>query len=1275
MVFTMSAALMSALPATGAIAAPPQEHQAAPGKQSERQRALAEASETGNRVEVTGARTEFATTYANPDGETFRLEQSAVPVRVRSADGTWTRPDATLAFRADGSVAPKAAAVGLSFSAGGDGSDLVTIERDGRSMSLGWPGRLPEPKLDGDSAVYSEVLPGTDLRMTATVSGFRELLVVKTPEAAASPELDRIDFEMRAKGLQVTGTKAGGMTATDANAKEVFVSPPALMWDSHGDTLQGGGGAEVSKAASAPTAKAPKVATAPKAEVSKAASAPTAKAPKAASAPTAKAPKAASAPTAKAPKAGAAAKAGAVAGSAEASGGAADGGPATPDRTDGPAAGDHSAQAGVEVDKDSVTVVPDAKMLAQTDKSAYPLYIDPAVTWGEDERTLLRSDGYKDYAWDNGTDNVGKGAGECGSWSGYYCGPGYVQRLYFEFSPSQLAGKNVLDATFTITEPWAFQCSARTVDLVRTDNISSSTSWSSRPKELDWMVDRNVSAGRGSLCDPDSPDAPIEFNDSPDESNENLTPTVRDFAAGKFSRLTLEIRAHDEGDTSAWKRFKNDASLVVDYVGKPNYPSPFGLVAGSGSVCSKDSAKPSVVSDTTPQVTATVRTLSGGSSSALLRAAFQVEKSSSGTWSKVGGVQLSPTSGHIASGAKTSPSVTSTLTEGTLYRVAAWTYSYWNNYASHLSSGSAGYCYFKVDPSAPKAPTVTIGAPYSACAATCVPAGGPGVKGTFTFGPATGDTNASYQYKESTSNTWSPPIKGATVKQDIVPQTPGTYMLEVRATDSLNRPGASQVVAFLVKEGDGPVGRWHFDEDSGAAIDSSTTVTANQDNATLASGATRDGRGRRGEVWTDSAGKPIDQPRTDTGLSLNGSTGYAATSGPVLETRSAYTVSAWVWVDKPTSDVLVLSQSGKNYSPFALWYTKATGRFTFGVKEKDEDTGTAYFGVSAAQATPAHTWAHVAGTYDPAAQTASLYLNGKLQGTRTAVAANWSAGGPLQIGRYLWAGTYQRNFSGVIDEVAAWQRVLTPKEIADEAKALNGNGKADVELVAEWKAANGSGTSVPDTTSGYGRTLALEGGAALNDGDITLDGVDDAATTAGPVVDDTGSFTVTVKAALDREKVLAQPIGSIGQVTGQRTADGSSWGLWFELTGKEKRLNDDDEEVEVPVGFWRFGRVGKDGITDWVSSDSEADLGTPVRLTGVFDSLDDAGPVLRLYVGRTQNDADRAYTAIAGSGDFAVGKGAHTATWGHFLPGRISEVCVWTGAMTDSEQIGDVIGD
>ncbi len=251
----------------------------------------------------------------------------------------------------------------------------------------------------------------------------------------------------------------------------------------------------------------------------------------------------------------------------------------------------------VEVTEDTLTVVPDAAMLSGTDTSAFPLYIDPTVTWNESERTLLRSDGYESYGWSNAEDGLGRGVGKCGTWNGYYCGPGYVQRLYFEFSPASLKGKRVVDATFRVTEPWAFQCDPRVVDLVRTNNISSSTTWSSRPKHLDLMVDRNVSAGRGSLCDPDSPDAPIEFNDNPDETNENLTSTVRSFAAGKFSRLTLMLKAHDETNTSAWKRFRNDAVLSVDYVGVPAPPTSPGVLSGEISSCETDAEDPAVLSD------------------------------------------------------------------------------------------------------------------------------------------------------------------------------------------------------------------------------------------------------------------------------------------------------------------------------------------------------------------------------------------------------------------------------------------------------------------------------------------------------------------------------------------------------------------------------------------------------------------------------------------------------------------------------------------------------
>ncbi len=1203
---------------------------------SEGQKALAAAQESGKRVEVTGERTERTTVYANPDGFTFTLEESAVPVRVPTSSGGWQAPDATLKVRSDGTVAPKAAAVEMEFSGGGETGPLAKISEQGRSLQLGWPGKLPKPELDGTSALYGEVLPGVDLKVTASVEGFRHVLVVKTPEAAASEELQQIDYSLKTAGLEIVKGKAGNLTAVDDDGNRVFRAPPAQMWNSAG-------------AASDARPMSLASTTAADSEGSDPA------------------------------EAGVSSTVGVE-----------------------PGAGDTVTTMDVRVSDTALTVVPDAEMLTKTEPAAFPLYIDPTVTWGESERTLLRSDGYESYGWSNGDDGLGKGVGKCGTWNGYYCGPGYVQRLYFEFSPASLKGKHVLDATFRVTEPWAFQCDPRWVDLVRTNNISSSTTWSSRPKHLDVMGDRHVSAGRGSLCDPNSPDAPIEFNDNPAESNENLTPTVRDFAAGKFSRLTLMLKAKDETDTSAWKRFKNDAVLAVDFVGLPDKPTGIGLVTGSGTVCETNSAAPAIVSDPTPALTATTQTKAGGEKDAQLRVYFDVDhKNSDGTWSDTtaGNGDLRPSSGYVGDGVKLTMSW-SALTEGKLYRYAAWVRSYYNSGGSHLAGPSnastTGWCYFKVDSTAPKAPKITVGSPYTACTDTdCAPGGGPGQKATFTFAPADGDSkNVSYQYRLTSTGAWvdakrtcAPWIPTATCdtlregspgflgwQGTVTPDHSGTYRVYARAKDEVGRWGAQQVIDFLVAAGEGPVGRWHFDEAGGAALDSATGDGS--DDATLGGEAARDDRGRRGLITHDAEGRPLETAVTDKGLVLNGTSGHAATSGQVLETRSSYTVAAWVRIDPQANHTLtVLSQNPTNspwtqkFSPFYLSYG-ANSSNTWSLRVLS--TEPAYHEVKSKQPSPRGVWTHVAGVHDAASQTISLYVNGVLQGSTDAGPA-WNADGPLQIGRVMHADVYKDFMHGSIDEPAVWQRALTAQEVHDEARLLISEKYAGAELVADFSAAGGSATTIEDTTSGYGQALTLSGGATVDGESIVLDGVDDAATVGGPLVDDSASFTATTLVELDAAKLVTKSVGYTGQVVGQRTADGSAWGLWYELTGKDTVLDEETlEETTVPVGVWHFGRLNSDGTFSSVVSEEAAAVDSRVRLTGVHDSVDGT---ISLYLGYGRNGEAKAYTAEVGNGDFALGKGYTGGSWQHHLPARIAEVRLWAGAMASPEQVEVRVGD
>ncbi|MET8170714.1 LamG domain protein jellyroll fold domain protein, partial [Streptomyces sp. NPDC005329] len=344
---------MLALPAQQAAASAPEADSAA---LTEAQQALAEAEESGQRVEVPGERTDRTTVYANPDGFTFTMEQSVVPVRVAKPGGGWQPPDATLEKRSDGSVGPKAAAVSIAFSAGGDEAPLARIEDQGNSLELQWPGKLPAPQLDGPSAVYTEILPGVDLQVTATPESFQPVFVVKTPEAAANEELKQLTFGLKAQGLDVHEGAAGNLAAVDGSGRTVFKAPPARMWDSAGATSakSDASGSRTQLLRAQVLGEEPVESSDP-AEV---------------------------APSGSGVE---------------------------------PGQGDKVAKMDVAVTKDSLSVVPDTAMLTKSAASAFPLFIDPTVTWGESERTLLRSDGYESYGWSNGDDDQGKGAGKCGT--------------------------------------------------------------------------------------------------------------------------------------------------------------------------------------------------------------------------------------------------------------------------------------------------------------------------------------------------------------------------------------------------------------------------------------------------------------------------------------------------------------------------------------------------------------------------------------------------------------------------------------------------------------------------------------------------------------------------------------------------------------------------------------------------------------------------------------------------------------------------------------------
>ncbi|MET7886585.1 LamG-like jellyroll fold domain-containing protein [Streptomyces avermitilis] len=188
----------------------------------------AEAGDTN--VEVTSLRTEAGEVYATPDGQ-LEAVQHLRPVRTR-VGSEWKTIDDTLAKRSDGSVAPKASAVGIAFSGGGT-DPLVTLERTGKRLSFSWPTSLPTPRLDGDTATYGNVLPDVDLKLRASAEGFSQLLVVNSAQAAKNPKLAELKLAVDSPGLDLQRSPSGGLEAVDdAAGGVVFQAAQPLMWDS-----------------------------------------------------------------------------------------------------------------------------------------------------------------------------------------------------------------------------------------------------------------------------------------------------------------------------------------------------------------------------------------------------------------------------------------------------------------------------------------------------------------------------------------------------------------------------------------------------------------------------------------------------------------------------------------------------------------------------------------------------------------------------------------------------------------------------------------------------------------------------------------------------------------------------------------------------------------------------------------------------------------------------------------------------------------------------------
>jgi hypothetical protein len=187
----------------------------------------------------------------------------------------------------------------------------------------------------------------------------------------------------------------------------------------------------------------------------------------------------------------------------------------------------------------------------------------------------------------------------------------------------------------------------------------------------------------------------------------------------------------------------------------------------------------------------------------------------------------------------------------------------------------------------------------------------------------------------------------------------------------------------------------------------------------------------QGATWTTAG-------RYGNALNFNGSSGYVDLGNPaLLQITGSMTWSAWVKAAaNPADDGNIIAKSDF----VSGWQFKTS-----------PDTGPHTFGISVAGGSNAfaqrysttvrllNVWYHVAGVYDAAARTLTIYVNGLLdngvlRGTIPASQVNSAVN--VNIGRRQDGF----NFNGVIDEVRIYNRALTAGEVqTDMNTPLPGN--------------------------------------------------------------------------------------------------------------------------------------------------------------------------------------------------------------------------------------------
>lgn len=535
--------------------------------------------------------------------------------------------------------------------------------------------------------------------------------------------------------------------------------------------------------------------------------------------------------------------------------------------------------------------------------------------------------------------------------------------------------------------------------------------------------------------------------------------------------------------------------------------------------------------------------------------------------------------------------------------------------------------------------------------------GSPGQPGDFTFSSSGAEDVQSYFYGLNDGTCVRevvPEEPGGSVTVTLTPRHAGPNRIYARTVDASGKSSACvSVYSFLVAPPSDPVAYFTFDEGQG---DRAADLLNPERGLTLSEGVDW----IRGRVGTAENPNTNPAPRLEgTAVRTGGDTdGEITADDSTVDTSGSFSVSVWVKLDHPSADHIVLAQEGAEQSAFQLGYQDDTGRWVFRMAPADESRDTPGEWVVAASTAPAQTgvWTHLLGTRDDQTGQITLYVDGIEQATATHPGP-WNAQGPLAVGRALSQGTGEHHWTGAIDDVLVWDRMVLNEAVAASETNSEVWRLANQPIAAEgrWMLDEWDGTTVADATDHELHAVLHADPLTAWDtaeNDITfspalrLNGDDEYVETSGPALRTDRSFSIAAWVRLDEtgDGIDATAVSQAGtHQSGFHLGYQGDSGRWV------FKMAPHDDAIAVGANEWTYASSG------WLAATGEW-----THLTGVYDHT---GGELVLYVDgfeASRTAVDRPWHA---EGPLRIGSAQHAGSNTGHWNGDIDDVHAYQGVL------------